>query len=72
MKYGFLFKGGLLLCILAANNACTVKQWQREHLSPPIMQLDEDPEAGELEQHRLERREGSAGGSSTSGGGCGC
>ena len=68
-----LIRGFLTLCLLLLLNGCTVvKQWQREHLSDPTMQLDEDSEAQEMEQHLLERREGSSGGHTASGGGCGC
>jgi hypothetical protein len=62
----------LALISLLLFNACAVKQYQREHLSDPIMQLEEDQEVREMEQHLLERREGSSGGQGASGGGCGC
>ncbi len=66
----------LLLAVLAVfflmNCSLGVPQWQREHLSDPIMQMDEDPEADMMEQHFLPYREGSGGGYGGAGGGCGC
>jgi len=49
-----------------------VMQKDREFLSDPIMQRNPDALGDGLESHNLPRREGSAGGSSASGGGCGC
>lgn len=49
-----------------------VLQKDREYLSDPILQLNPDEQGNGLEAHNLPRREGSAGGASGSGGGCGC
>ena len=49
-----------------------VPQMKREELSDPIMQRQADPLESGLEGHDFPRREGSVGGSSGSGGGCGC
>jgi hypothetical protein len=49
-----------------------VHQKDREFLSDPIMQRQEDGLESGLESHDMPRREGSTGGSSGSGGGCGC
>lgn len=49
-----------------------VPQVKREYLSDPIMQRQEDGLESGLESHDFPRREGSTGGSSGSGGGCGC
>lgn len=49
-----------------------VHQKDREFLGDPIMQRAPDALEGNLESHNLPRREGSSGGSSGSGGGCGC
>lgn len=49
-----------------------VPQVDREFLSDPIMQRQEDALESGLEGHDYPRREGSVGGSSGSGGGCGC
>lgn len=57
--------------ILGAGCAA-VPQKDREFLSDPILQRQPDPLESTLEGHDFPRREGSAGGSSGSGGGCGC
>jgi hypothetical protein len=63
----------LLSCLGAALTGCaTVQQKDREFLSDPIMQRTPDAMGSGMEAHNLPRREGSAGGSSGSGGGCGC
>jgi len=49
-----------------------VPQKNREYLSDPIMQRHDDGLESGLEGHDMPRREGSVGGSSGSGGGCGC
>lgn len=41
-------------------------------LADPCMAAVPDPEESKLEQHFFAYREGSAGGSGDSGGGCGC
>jgi hypothetical protein len=58
---------------LAFLSGCAfVHQKDREYLSDRIMQRVEDPLESALEGHDFPRREGSTGGSSGSGGGCGC
>lgn len=58
---------------LAGLSGCAVvKQKDREYLGDPIMQRTPDPQGAGMEAHNLPRREGSAGGSAGSGGGCGC
>jgi len=58
---------------LASLAGCAmVHQKDRESLSDPIMQRQEDGLESGLESHDMPRREGSTGGSSGSGGGCGC
>ena len=62
-----------LSALAAACLGCaTVKQKDREFLSDPVLQLVPDPQGDGMESHNMPRREGSAGGSSGSGGGCGC
>ncbi|MDB5104036.1 MAG: hypothetical protein JWP91_1725 [Fibrobacteres bacterium] len=61
-----LFLGSLL------QGCAKVSQKDREFLSDPILQRSPDPLGEGMESHNLPRREGSAGGSSGSGGGCGC
>jgi hypothetical protein len=64
---------GILLVTASLLGGCArVHQKDREFLSDPIMQMSPDPQGGGLESHNLPRREGSAGGSAGSGGGCGC
>jgi Domain of unknown function (DUF4266) len=64
---------GLLATALAGLSGCAmVKQKDREYLADPIMQRVPDPLGTKMESHNLPRREGSAGGSAGSGGGCGC
>jgi len=49
-----------------------VHQKDREWLSDPVMQRQSDPLEGALNGDNFPRREGSSGGSSGAGGGCGC
>jgi hypothetical protein len=63
----------LALAAMACVSGCArVHQKDREFLSDPIMQRQDDGLEGTLESHDFPRREGSTGGSSGSGGGCGC
>lgn len=62
----------LLSLALGCVGCANVKQKDREFLSDPIMQRTPDPQGSGMESHNLPRREGSSGGSSGSGGGCGC
>jgi hypothetical protein len=63
----------LLAAILMGISGCArVPQREREFLSDPIMQRQDDPLESGLESHDMPRREGSVGGGSGSGGGCGC
>ncbi|HKP97318.1 MAG TPA: DUF4266 domain-containing protein [Fibrobacteria bacterium] len=68
-----LIPAALLLATAVFGAGCArVHQKDREFLSDPIMQRTPDPMGNGLESHNLPRREGSSGGSSGSGGGCGC
>ena len=67
------------LKILAASGAvallggcATVRPEQRAVLADPVMQFDSEASDEEALQHVLENREGSQGGGSVQGGGCGC
>ncbi len=62
------------LILIGSNfmNCAFVPQRKREYLSNPIMQRQDDPLESALESHDMPRREGSVGGSSGAGGGCGC
>ncbi len=57
-------------CLLGG--CAIVPQRDREFLSDRIMQRQDDAMESALESHDFPRREGSVGGSSGSGGGCGC
>jgi hypothetical protein len=65
-----------MLAMAAAAWGCLgcarVLQKDREALADPVMQRVPDALGQGLESHNLPRREGSTGGSSGSGGGCGC
>jgi hypothetical protein len=67
-----LLAGILLVTGMSLTGCARVHQKDREFLSDPILQLTPDPQGAGLESHNLPRREGSSGGSSGSGGGCGC
>jgi hypothetical protein len=69
-----LFTQGIifLLGILFLSGCAFVPQAKREFLSDPIMNRHDDGLESALEGHDMPRREGSVGGSSGSGGGCGC
>ena len=61
---------GLALA-LASASCVTVKPQERAILADPSMQFESDPQAAQV-RHAIENREGSYGGASVSGGGCGC
>lgn len=64
--------GAVLIGAAGAAGCVTVRPEQRAILADPTMQFeDESPEEAHL-QHVLENREGSFGGGSVKGGGCGC
>jgi hypothetical protein len=64
--FGFIF----MLLLLSA--CATVRPWQRESLSDPIMIMDENPIDSGVKQHYLDYREGSVGATGEQSGGCGC
>ncbi len=67
----FVLALGLVACV--ASSACvTVRPEQRAVMADPTMQFDDDPGDGAARDHVLENREGSSGGKSVKGGGCGC
>jgi len=66
---GFLLGASLL----AASAGCaTVRPEQRAMLADPTMQFDEKAADRAALEHALDNREGSTGGGSVRGGGCGC
>jgi hypothetical protein len=62
----------LAVAVPLAAGCVTVRPEQRAILADPIMQFQADPREAAHRQHVLENREGSFGGSSVQGGGCGC
>jgi hypothetical protein len=62
----------ILLFAICLGGCAFVHQKDREFLSDPIMQRHDDGLESGLESHDMPRREGATGGSSGSGGGCGC
>jgi hypothetical protein len=62
--------GGLLLLMLGS--CVTVRPEQRAVMADPTMQFDHEPGDEAARDHVLENREGSSGGKSVKGGGCGC
>jgi hypothetical protein len=61
-----------VLLLFASAGCATVRPEQRAILADPTMQFDaKSPDQAALE-HALENREGSTGGGSVRGGGCGC
>ena len=62
-----------LIALALCTAACaTVKPQERAVLADPTMQFEGDPQSSAQIRHAIETREGSYGGSSVSGGGCGC
>ena len=60
-----------IACIACAG-CVTVKPQDRAILADPVMQFEGDPHAAAQLRHALENREGTYGGASAAGGGCGC
>jgi uncharacterized protein DUF4266 len=63
---------GALLLALASSSCAPVRPEQRAILADKIMQFGGDARARAALDHVLENREGSMGGGSVQGGGCGC
>lgn len=61
-----------LALLLAAAGCVTVRPEEKEYLAEPAMTWGGEGIVQQHEHHIVENREGSIGGSSTTGGGCGC
>lgn len=62
-----------LLCIpLLLPGCATVKPWEKESLSDPIMMMDQDPTEAGIKEHHIDYREGTKGATGAQSGGCGC
>ena len=59
-------------CILSACSSVGVKPWERDLLAKQSMQLNADPEVTAFHDHIYFSKEGSSGGRTYDGGGCGC
>jgi hypothetical protein len=62
----------VLFCLVSVTACVTVRPEQRAVLADPVMRPDDEADEREALQHALENREGSYGGGSVRGGGCGC
>jgi len=62
----------LLVAASLAAGCVTVRPEQRAVLADPVMQFSGDAREAAQRQHVIENREGSFGGTSVKGGGCGC
>ncbi len=60
------------LALLTSAGCATVRPEQRAILADPTMQFDAKSTEQTALEHALENREGSTGGGSVKGGGCGC
>ena len=61
-----------LACASAGCGRFAVRPSEKEHLADRTMRFDGDAQEAGAEDHILDAREGSSGGRSTGGGGCGC
>ncbi|MGE0790153.1 MAG: DUF4266 domain-containing protein [Sandaracinaceae bacterium] len=65
--------GALLVALAGLAVGCTlVRPEQREFLADPAMTFGSEGTAAAQEEHVIVNREGSYGGSTVTGGGCGC
>jgi len=63
---------GFIFLWVWLSGCATVRPWERESLSDPIMIMDENPIDSGVKQHYLDYREGSVGATGEQSGGCGC
>lgn len=61
-----------LILSMFINGCTTVQPWERERLSDPYMEFDENPIIKGMQEHYINIREGSEGGNGSQSGGCGC
>jgi hypothetical protein len=61
-----------LWLLLTLASCVTVRPEQRAVMADPTMQFEQDPGDAAARAHVLENREGSSGGNSVKGVGCGC
>lgn len=65
-------KLSLVALLVAVAGCATVRPEQRSILADPVMQFEGEGSDEQAMQHVLENREGSYGGGTVEGGGCGC
>ena len=62
----------VLLIALSAVGCAQIQPWERGELARTEMKWDPDPMKSALRDHVYFSKEGSSGGASSGGGGCGC
>ncbi|MEK9711353.1 MAG: DUF4266 domain-containing protein [Thalassolituus sp.] len=62
----------LSLLALTVTGCSTVEPWERGHLAQDVMAWQIDPLKASLDNHINFSKEGTSGGGSAAGGGCGC
>lgn len=62
----------LVVSLLLASGCVMVRPEEREYLADPAMTFGSEGTAAAQEEHVISNREGSYGGSTVTGGGCGC
>lgn len=62
----------ILACLIAITGCTTVQPWERDQLSKAQMQWETDKMQSAFDRHVYFSKEASSGGTTTSGGGCGC
>jgi hypothetical protein len=68
----WLLAAALAGVLPGAAGCVTVRPEERAILADPKMRFQGDPKAAAAQAHAIENREGSFGGGSVEGGGCGC
>jgi len=68
----FTLTAAALVSLLSACSAIGVKPWERDIMARKSMQLDAEPNITAIHEHIYFSKEGSSGGRTFDGGGCGC
>lgn len=71
-KLGYFGRFSAVIGLSALSACATVRPEQRAILADPTMQFDAKSTDQAALEHALDNREGSTGGGSVKGGGCGC
>ncbi|HKI73607.1 MAG TPA: DUF4266 domain-containing protein [Pseudomonadales bacterium] len=67
-----VFVAAMLLALLSSCSSLGVKPWDRDILARKSMQLNTEPNLTAFHEHIYFSKEGSSGGRTYDGGGCGC